>query len=97
MDRGSVRGDEPFLEREIFAQTLLSHFLSGADVTLCGKIPETVVDKGGLFFDAEGRLTGTKEWVRHDGNRTAGDVGTVCTAARHIRTQVSHSFGKACC
>ena len=55
-------GDEPFLERAIFAQTLLSHFLSGADVTLCGKIPETVEDKGGLFFDAEGKLTGTKEW-----------------------------------
>ena len=59
---GVAFGDEPFLERAIFAQTLLSHFLSGADVTLCGKIPETVVDKGGLFFDAEGRLTGTKEW-----------------------------------
>ncbi len=59
---GVAFGDEPFLEREIFAQTLLSHFLSGADVTLCGKIPETVEDKGGLFFDAEGRLTGTKEW-----------------------------------
>ena len=59
---GVVFGDEPFLEREIFAQTLLSHFLSGADVTLCGKIPETVADKGGLFFDAEGKLTGTKEW-----------------------------------
>lgn len=59
---GVAFGDEPFLEREIFAQTLLSHFLSGADVTLCGKIPETVVDKGGLFFDAEGNLTGTKEW-----------------------------------
>ena len=55
-------GDEPFLERDIFAQTLLSHFISGADVTLCGKIPETVVDKGGLFFDAEGKLIGTKEW-----------------------------------
>ena len=55
-------GDEPFLKRDIFAQTLLSHFISGADVTLCGKVPETVVDKGGLFFDAEGRLTGTKEW-----------------------------------
>ena len=26
------------------------------------KIPETVVDKGGLFFDDEGRLTQTKEW-----------------------------------
>ena len=59
---GVAFGDEPFLEREIFAQTLLSHFFSGADVTLCGKIPETVEDKGGLFFDTEGRLTGTKEW-----------------------------------
>ena len=59
---GVAFGDEPFLEPEIFAQTLLSHFLSGADVTLCGKIPETVEDKGGLFFDADGRLTGTKEW-----------------------------------
>ncbi|MYA69452.1 DUF89 family protein [Candidatus Poribacteria bacterium] len=59
---GVAFGDEPFLERTIFAQTLLSHFLSGADVTLCGKIPETVEDKGGLFFDAEGKLTGTKEW-----------------------------------
>ena len=59
---GVAFGDEPFLERAIFAQTLLSHFLSGADVTLCGKIPETVEDKGGLFFDAEGKLTGTKEW-----------------------------------
>ena len=59
---GVAFGDEPFLEREIFAQTLLSHFISRADVTLCGKIPETVVDKGGLFFDAEGRLMETKEW-----------------------------------
>ncbi|MDE0426684.1 MAG: ARMT1-like domain-containing protein [Candidatus Poribacteria bacterium] len=55
-------GDEPFLERDIFAQTLLSHLVSGADVTLCGKIPETVVDKGGLFFDAAGKFIGTKEW-----------------------------------
>ena len=55
-------GDEPFLERDIFAQTLLSHFISGADVTLCGKIPETVVDKGGLFFDTDGKFIGTKEW-----------------------------------
>ncbi|MCE2415698.1 DUF89 family protein [Candidatus Poribacteria bacterium] len=59
---GVAFGDEPFLDREIFAQTLLSHFISGADVTLCGKIPETVVDKGGLFFDADGQLIGTKEW-----------------------------------
>ncbi len=55
-------GDEPFLEREIFAQTLLAHFISRADVTLCGKVPETVVDKGALFFDMDGNLTGTKEW-----------------------------------
>lgn len=59
---GVAFGDEPFLDRDIFAQTLLSHFISGADVTLCGKVPETVVDKGGLFFDADGRLIGTKEW-----------------------------------
>ena len=59
---GVAFGDEPFLERNIFAQVLLSHFLSGADVTLCGKIPETVVDKGGLFFDAAGKFIGTKEW-----------------------------------
>ena len=55
-------GDEPFLDRAIFAETLLSHFLADADVTLCGKVPETVVDKGGLFFDGVGNLTGTKEW-----------------------------------
>lgn len=55
-------GDEPFLEQAIFVQTLLSHFLSDADVTLCGKVPETVVDKGGLFFDADGKLVCTKEW-----------------------------------
>ena len=59
---GVAFGDEPFLERAIFAQTLISHFLSGADVTLCGKIPDTVVDKGGLFFDADGKFIGTKEW-----------------------------------
>ena len=59
---GVAFGDEPFLARALFAQTLLSHFLSGADVTLCGKVPETVVDKGGLFFDANGKFIGTKEW-----------------------------------
>ncbi len=59
---GVAFGDEPFLARAVFAQTLLAHFLSGADVTLCGKVPESVVDKGGLFFDADGRFTGTKEW-----------------------------------
>ena len=59
---GVAFGDEPFLERAIFAQTLISHFLSGADVTLCGKIPDTVVDKGGIFFDADGKFIGTKEW-----------------------------------
>lgn len=59
---GIAFGDEPFLENAIFAQTLLSHFLSAADVTLCGKIPDTVVDKGGLFFDTDGKFIGTKEW-----------------------------------
>ena len=70
-------GDEPFLERDIFAQTLLSHFISGADVTLCGKVPETVVDKGGLFFDAERKFNRNQRVVRHDGSREAGDVGSV--------------------
>ncbi|MCZ6680092.1 MAG: ARMT1-like domain-containing protein [Candidatus Poribacteria bacterium] len=55
-------GDEPFLNQAIFVQTLISHFTAGADVTLCGKVPETVVDKGGLFFDNDGKFIGTKEW-----------------------------------
>lgn len=55
-------GDEPFLNQTIYLQALVSHFIEGADVTLCGKIPETVVDKGGLFFDQDGRFVGTKEW-----------------------------------
>ena len=59
---GVAFGDEPFLNQAIFVGTLLAHFTVGADVTLCGKIPETVVDKGGLFFDNEGTFTGTKEW-----------------------------------
>ena len=59
---GVAFGDEPFLNQAIFTQTLISHFIAGADITLCGKIPETVVDKGGLFFDSEGKFIGTKEW-----------------------------------
>ena len=59
---GVAFGDEPFLNQAIFVGTLLSHFTAGADVTLCGKIPDTVVDKGGLFFDSEGKFIGTKEW-----------------------------------
>ena len=59
---GVAFGDEPFLNQAIFVGTLLSHFTAGADVTLCGKIPDTVVDKGGLFFDGDGRFIGTKEW-----------------------------------
>ena len=59
---GVAFGDEPFLNRAIFVGTLLSHFTVGADITLCGKIPDTVVDKGGLFFDDEGQFIGTKEW-----------------------------------
>ena len=59
---GVAFGDEPFLNQAIFVGTLLSHFTVGADITLCGKIPETVVDKGGLFFDNEEKFIGTKEW-----------------------------------
>ena len=59
---GVAFGDEPFLNQAIFVGTLLSHFTVGADITLCGKIPETIVDKGGLFFDSEGKFIGTKEW-----------------------------------
>ena len=59
---GVTFGDEPFLNQAIFVGTLLSHFSVGADVTLCGKMPDTVVDKGGLFFDDEGKFIGTKEW-----------------------------------
>ena len=55
-------GDEPFLNQAMFIQTLVSHFIAQADVTLCAKAPETVVDKGGLFFDADGRFCGTTEW-----------------------------------
>ena len=59
---GVAFGDEPFLNQAIFVGILLSHFTVGADVTLCGKMPDTVVDKGGLFFDDEGKFIGTKEW-----------------------------------
>ena len=59
---GVAFGDEPFLNQSIFVGTLLSHFIVGADITLCGKIPDTVVDKGGLFFDLDGKFSGTKEW-----------------------------------
>jgi len=59
---GVAFSDEPFLNRAIYLQTVMGHFIAEADITLCGKRPETVVDKGGLFFDAEGRFTGTKEW-----------------------------------
>ncbi|SVD03922.1 uncharacterized protein METZ01_LOCUS356776, partial [marine metagenome] len=52
-------GDEPFLNQAMFMQTLVSHFIAQADITLCAKVPETVVDKGGLFFDADGRFYGT--------------------------------------
>ena len=55
-------GDEPFLNRAVYIKTLISHVIVGADVTLCGKIPETVIDKGGLFFDSDGKFMGTKEW-----------------------------------
>jgi uncharacterized protein with ATP-grasp and redox domains/bifunctional N-acetylglucosamine-1-phosphate-uridyltransferase/glucosamine-1-phosphate-acetyltransferase GlmU-like protein len=59
---GVAFSDEPFLNRAIYLQTLMGHFIAGADITLCGKRPETVVDKGGLFFDSDGKFIGTKEW-----------------------------------
>ncbi|GIX07458.1 MAG: hypothetical protein KatS3mg115_1861 [Candidatus Poribacteria bacterium] len=59
---GVAFGDEPFLEPEIYLETLIAHLLHGADGTLCGKRPEAVAAKGGLFFDAAGRFVGTKEW-----------------------------------
>ena len=59
---GVAYGDEPFLSKDIYLQTLINHFVKKADVTLCGKIPETVVEKGGLFFDPDGKFMGTKEW-----------------------------------
>lgn len=55
-------GDEAFLQRRLFVETYLAHVISGADATLCGKRPESVVDKGGLFFDDEGGFRGTVEW-----------------------------------
>jgi uncharacterized protein with ATP-grasp and redox domains/bifunctional N-acetylglucosamine-1-phosphate-uridyltransferase/glucosamine-1-phosphate-acetyltransferase GlmU-like protein len=55
-------GDEAFLERRLFLETLAAHIIAGADGTLCGKRPEGVVDKGGLFFDEQHRFCGTKEW-----------------------------------
>lgn len=59
---GVAYGDEPFLSKDIYIQTFMEHFVKKADVTLCGKIPETVVDKGGLFFDSNGKFMKTKEW-----------------------------------
>ena len=56
---GVAFGDEPFLDRSLYLRVLFDHIIKGADITLCGKIPETVVDKGGLFFDEQGRLMGT--------------------------------------
>jgi bifunctional N-acetylglucosamine-1-phosphate-uridyltransferase/glucosamine-1-phosphate-acetyltransferase GlmU-like protein/uncharacterized protein with ATP-grasp and redox domains len=60
---GVAFGDEPFLDRDMFLMTLVDHIVKGADITLCAKIPETVVEKGGLFFDDSGKLIGTREWA----------------------------------
>ncbi len=63
--------DQPFLNRAIFLQTLIAHFIDNADVTLCGKIPKTIVGKGGLFFDTNTKFIGTKEWQdMTDGEKT---------------------------
>ncbi|HID57224.1 TPA: DUF89 family protein [Candidatus Poribacteria bacterium] len=67
---GIAFGDEPFLERDMFLLTLVDHIIKGADITLCGKSPETVIGKGGLFFDESGRFIGTREWAEmSDGER----------------------------
>ena len=55
-------GDEPFIDARLPAETWASHVIAAADATLCGKRPDAVVDKGGLFFDGDGRLMCTKEW-----------------------------------
>lgn len=60
---GVAFGDEPFLDARLFAETFVEHFISGVDATLCGKKPESVMDKGGLFFDDNDRLKRTKEWL----------------------------------
>ena len=60
---GVAFGDEPFLERSMFLLTLVDHIIKGADITLCGKLPETVIGKGGLFFDESGKFIGTREWA----------------------------------
>ncbi|MBT7099119.1 NTP transferase domain-containing protein, partial [Candidatus Poribacteria bacterium] len=59
---GVAFGDEPFIDRRLPAGTWASHVVAGADATLCGKRPDAVIDKGGLFFDDAGRLACTKEW-----------------------------------
>lgn len=59
---GVTFGDEPFLNQAMFVQTLVSHFIAQADITLCAKIPEVVEDKGGIFFDTDGKFCGTTEW-----------------------------------
>ena len=55
-------GDEPFIEARLPAETWASHVIADADATLCGKRPDAVVDKGGLFFGDDDRLMCTKEW-----------------------------------
>ena len=77
-------GDEPFIDRRLPAETWAAHVISGADATLCGKRPDAVVDKGGLFFDADGRLACTKEWYdmtaeEQDGMRRALTDGAAIT------------------
>ncbi|MAF11451.1 hypothetical protein CMK11_13455 [Candidatus Poribacteria bacterium] len=68
---GVAFGDEPFIDRRLPAETWATHVIAGADATLCGKRPDAVVDKGGLFFDDSGRLTCTKEWYDMTGDEQA--------------------------
>lgn len=59
---GVLYGDEPFAPPRAAVETLAAFVCAGADAALCGKKPETVVGKGAVLFDEEGRFRGTLEW-----------------------------------
>ncbi|MDE0021261.1 MAG: ARMT1-like domain-containing protein [Candidatus Poribacteria bacterium] len=59
---GVLYGDEPFAPPRAAVETLAAFICAGADAALCGKRPETVVGKGAMLFDKDGRFRGTLEW-----------------------------------
>lgn len=59
---GVLYGDEPFAPPDAAVETVAAFICEGADAALCGKKPETVVGKGAVLFDEEGRFRGTLEW-----------------------------------